>query len=55
MSKEDIFKKKLKELRTDEEIKHRRWSDEEDLFLMDAFYRGLGISLIAMKLYIPTA
>lgn len=49
--KDDIFKEKLVELRTNESIKRRRWTEDDDLILTEKFYAGLGISLISLQLH----
>ena len=45
--KENIFKEKILTIRTDEKIKRRRWSPEDDEELIAYFFNGMGISYIA--------
>ena len=49
--KDTKFKADIRTLRKDESIKRRKWSEEDDILLIEKFNEGLGISLIALILH----
>lgn len=49
--KENTFTAKINAMRTDETIKRRKWSLEDDEKLMTLFYQGIGISYIAIWMH----
>lgn len=49
--KDTKFKADIRDLRRDESIKRRKWSENDDALLIEKFTEGLGISLIALILH----
>ena len=49
--KEDTFTTKIIAMRTDETIKRRKWSMEDDEKLISLFFQGIGISYIAIRMH----